>query len=155
VQSRQVVRHCECPQPMRIVCLLGADESDRDEQGDLDDVGFFVAKGEQERIREVIEGDRRQGHGHAASPAGRSAGNEDRQVIQMLNRGRRREAIQHERQEQCAQHDRPGRGAWDIRRRLATNGWRDEWLAREHFVNGRHQIHDEPVLDDEADRAEG
>ena len=108
VQTGQIVGHRQRAQMLGIVGQLRRGDAGRDEQRDDHRIRLFVAIREQVRVGEVIQ--HRRGHGgrRAAAPPEPDAGEDDRQVVEVLKRRGAGGAIQPEDQREGGEHDRPG-----------------------------------------------
>ncbi len=111
VQASEVVGHGHRVQAAAVLCQSRGDEAHRDEEGNLDEVGLAIREGQKRGVGEVIEHDRAERGQQAAEPLQPQRGEDDRRVIEMLDRRRISGSVQQEgdRQARGERDDRPGR----------------------------------------------
>jgi hypothetical protein len=90
-----------------VVRELRRGERNRKEERDLNEIRLLVGKRHHARVGHVIQQDRERGSRNAAAVAESDASEDDRQIVEVLDRRERGGAVQGKNQGECANHDAP------------------------------------------------
>ncbi len=101
VEAGQIVGRCEMMQPAIVAGELRRHDADREEQRHLHGIRLAVVPGQQVRIRDVVQNHGRQRGDDSAAHREPGAGKNDRQIVEMLDAGPVRPAVDQEDRREC------------------------------------------------------